>query len=520
MHKTFPLTFYFLIVISLSSMIVPYVSAQSIAVELWSNPLDVVDLAVSRDGNYIAVVNNEGIYLFNSTSSVPRWWYNASVGEDFRAVSISGDGSYVAAGNNSARLLYFNSSNTRLGKQTNPTWTSQDLGFNGLPWEDALDMSDDGNYVVCAQGSAGLFDFANCTTRSGYELPPSRVFIPVGLDITVLDINPNCSYIATGGSDNSIGFYALIRYADLAVLGGGQTTLVIQQISISDDAYALAAVDLGSTTYYWHSPTQNWTHSVPFGSVDVSADGDEVVAGSPNMGGLYFWSSARGRTGEQPETWTNLEGQPVYDVAISNDGRIIAATSTVKGNSTHKVYFLTSGNITIGEFDISSPATCLSMSGNGHITASGSGDEDSLHVFALTSTITANKWNDLNHNGVNDAGEPEIAGWKLTITCPNKTVSTLNSPASWKVTESGNYTITEELQTGWVQTTSAEVNLMIQLGDIPDTVWFGNHATVGGEILTTSILSQLTLGVSLIAVIAVAITYVLMKRRPIFVNKH
>jgi len=93
-------------------------------------------------------------------------------------------------------------------------------------------------------------------------------------------------------------------------------------------------------------------------------------------------------------------------------------------------------------------------------------------------TITADKFEDLDGDWMRDDGEPEIPGWQLTITCPNGTTSTLGSPASWVVKQGGKYTITEELRDGWVQTTASAVDIMVQSGDAPDTVWFGNFKQV------------------------------------------
>lgn len=90
-------------------------------------------------------------------------------------------------------------------------------------------------------------------------------------------------------------------------------------------------------------------------------------------------------------------------------------------------------------------------------------------------TITADKWNDLDGDGARDRDEPEIKGWKLTIRYPNGTTNTLYSPASWTVRQGGKYTITESEKSGWAHTTASSVDLVVQSGDTPSTVWFGNR---------------------------------------------
>ncbi len=97
-------------------------------------------------------------------------------------------------------------------------------------------------------------------------------------------------------------------------------------------------------------------------------------------------------------------------------------------------------------------------------------------------TITADKFNDLNGNGVKDAGEPEIAGWQLTLTGPAGGIlsgdATQGSPASWVLIKAGTYTVSEELQGGWTHTTAASVDVSVQSGSTPATVWFGNFKLV------------------------------------------
>ena len=95
-------------------------------------------------------------------------------------------------------------------------------------------------------------------------------------------------------------------------------------------------------------------------------------------------------------------------------------------------------------------------------------------------TITADKWDDLNGNAIKDPDEPSIVGWQLTLSGPADSIYsgavTQGSPASWVVKKGGTYTISEELQSGWVHTTPATVDVTVQSGDTPPKVWFGNFA--------------------------------------------
>jgi WD40 repeat protein len=143
--------------------------------------------------------------------------------------------------------------------------------------------------------------------------------------------------------------------------------------------------------YYWvdalglsGTPSSKWTSYQPFGCVDISSDGNEVVTGTlpPTPCGIHFWSNARVRPGPfEDETWTRHEGEFIMDVAISNDGSVIAASSHV--NPIYKMYLYDSNGASLGEFELGLSGLDVSMSGDGSIVAAGGGGDNTLHVFKL-----------------------------------------------------------------------------------------------------------------------------------------
>ena len=69
------------------------------------------------------------------------------------------------------------------------------------------------------------------------------------------------------------------------------------------------------------------------------------------------------------------------------------------------------------------------------------------------SEICGIKFNDLNHNGVKDPGEPGLAGWTITLT-PGILTTTTSATGSYCFTglTPGTYTVSEVQQPGWTQT--------------------------------------------------------------------
>jgi hypothetical protein len=134
-------------------------------------------------------------------------------------------------------------------------------------------------------------------------------------------------------------------------------------------------------------------------------------------------------------------------------------------------------------------------------------------TFLIAQGITIFKYHDLNGNGQFDEGEPGLDNWQFNITGPassiinpstNGTTSSLNgttsggpfSPGFFAVilVQSGNFTITETLQPGWVNTDpgggtlSKTVNVP---GGLPqdNTIRFGNLQLVPGTTVNVGITS-------------------------------
>ncbi len=58
---------------------------------------DVIPVAISRDGNYIAVGDGNGfLYLFHRSQSTPLW--NYKTGTSVHSLAFSSDGNYLVVG--------------------------------------------------------------------------------------------------------------------------------------------------------------------------------------------------------------------------------------------------------------------------------------------------------------------------------------------------------------------------------------------------------------------------------------
>lgn len=91
------------------------------------------------------------------------------------------------------------------------------------------------------------------------------------------------------------------------------------------------------------------------------------------------------------------------------------------------------------------------------------------------------KFEDLNGNGVADAGEAMLAGWEFNVTGPDSFNQTAVTGADGKILfafiEPGLYTITETVQADWVVTTPNPQTVEV-FENFVTSVYFGNQAAI------------------------------------------
>ena len=388
------------------------------AVLLWSDAMEVNDVAVSKDGKYLVAVNNTGVYYFASGDPNPRWWcLESDPAEDFMSVAISKDGEYVVAGQSSGYIYYFSDSKTAAGQRLLPTWKSEDL--HGPVEGDTLDMSENGEYVAVGGTGVNLYYFAACTGRLGASESPTW-FDGLGvLDIRTVRISSDGKYVAAGGTRSALlGFVAFYKDANAAPYptepawqAESSLESIAEDLALSDDGYSVVAVTVNVfSLHYWANatalsgdPGAAWTNVGNYLSVDVSLDGSKVVGGGVDFTSVHFWAGARTRAGSQTEDWVRLESLHVLDVALSGNGGIIAA-SGMTGPDGYKVYFLKSDGTVIGNYALEQFSPVVAMSGDGFTIAVGGPGYDSLYVFGLTLPKPVHNVNTgLNYTSIQDA---------------------------------------------------------------------------------------------------------------------
>ncbi|MFZ0431051.1 MAG: SdrD B-like domain-containing protein, partial [Acidobacteriota bacterium] len=95
--------------------------------------------------------------------------------------------------------------------------------------------------------------------------------------------------------------------------------------------------------------------------------------------------------------------------------------------------------------------------------------------------ICGAKYEDLNGNGIRDAGEPGIGGWTIDLTKPDgsteQEVTDAGGGFCFSDLEPGNYTVGEASRQGWIRTQpggSGRYTIGLESGQSRQDVWFGN----------------------------------------------
>jgi WD40 repeat protein len=362
---------------------------------LWSDPTDTLAIALSANGQYVVVGTFLEVRFYSRSSSTPLWIYSEL--STFTSVAISADGSYVAAG--SFGGVYFWANAKSLTGNPAPTWTSAIPG--GSIEHRCLAISDDGNYVAACGTGPNVFYWAGAAGMTGSNIATTWDF-SLAAQVEAIALSDDGNHVAAVGFSFNAG--GVLGYWNNAISLTGhnqQPTWRAQEpneqfvdVAISDDGNYVAVAGLASTAtiFYWAnaitrtgtSEPHTWAGGVdvPFASVDISCDGDSVIAGAevliePSIGGagvavagasadginrgsVYFWGAAQGLSGSPLPTWVYPTPLGVADVAINDAGTYMAA---VTSNLDTLYFFDKQGNLLWQDVDIRGDKLSISCDG-------------------------------------------------------------------------------------------------------------------------------------------------------------
>jgi WD40 repeat protein len=384
--------------------------------QLWSDAVGTNDIALSKDGNYVAVASGNQLRFYGRTSGTPLWTHTLSSG-DFRSVAPSADGDCVVAGislPDGGKVLFWKNSRTLTGNPAS-SWMSENLG--GGVYRRCLDISEDGNYVVACGTGRWVFYWANTKILSGADKPWTWRSVLFS-SVECVDLSSDGDYVAAGIVDYTLGDMAAYWKNTRTLTGNDRNPdwkssspdNSVSDVAISDDGnYIAVATGADLSVHYWANaksltgdPAHTWYYGsgTYFSSIDMSSDGNSVIASSgggvPNIapqkgdtskaalgvtgGVVYFWSGAKGLTGKpQNPTWTYATKARIHDVAIDDVGAYMAADANILIPG--EVYFFNSGGTLLWSYPIDL-ADKVSISGDGATLAVGTSAQDTGYLLS------------------------------------------------------------------------------------------------------------------------------------------
>lgn len=178
--------------------------------------------------------------------------------------------------------------------------------------------------------------------------------------------------------------------------------------------------------------------------------------------------------------------------AVTKDGKVVVGTRTVATNvlSMGRSYMPGSTKVSAFSYPLylrppsvsfvsSSIPAFVRMNPNGTmryaIIKSCGNIVPGVEYIEPTYTITINKFEDLNRDGVKNSNEPGLSGWIFDINGNGQshTLTTASDGSAQKSgLKAGTYLVTERQQSGWDSTTGGIKNVTITSSN--QTVWFGN----------------------------------------------
>lgn len=342
--------------------------------EIWAYDTgydQVEGIAISKDGNYVAVVTNVYIYLFSKDNKEPLWKFCTNcvvpkvIFTNMAGIAISADGEYIAADLQN-RLYFFNK------KSNKPLWT-KDTESSAL----GIDMSDDGSLIALGVANLnGKGDKILVYDKDGNKLWEYRASHP-GYDQTGNfyhpDMTPDGKYIAVSTGCPDRRAYIFSKEGDVLFRSEMLTyDSPVHESAISDDG-SLAAYsadhNLGKEIVFLFNREGKklWSFSSSQDStsrgVSISADGGYIAAGT-SAGNVYLFS----KNSDKP-LWKFSENvyTQIGEVKLNSDGSLLAAAGTSK-----KIYmFSRDSNKPLWEYKANTWVTKLDF--NGEYIVAGTG---------------------------------------------------------------------------------------------------------------------------------------------------
>ena len=265
---------------------------------------------IADNGEYIVGGCEQNLYLFKRESDIPLWSYKTEAGSVY-SVAISANGQYIAAGLSGANeALLFSRENST------PLWKYKAQGdVHGLA------LSGAGGYLAagshCPDRRAYLFQKESNNPMIGFVASE-------GSPVWSAAISSNGQY-AVYGLDSADSYPSIILFSpsQKTPLRRYTTEWWVRSLAMSSNGQYFAAGSGDHQVYLFNKdksqPLWKYKAGERVGAVSMSEDGSYIAAGSKDKN-IYLFS----RKSNQP-LWKYTSHHWINTVVVSGDGQYIAA---------------------------------------------------------------------------------------------------------------------------------------------------------------------------------------------------
>ncbi len=301
---------------------------QTQLIELWdhSTAADVVDVDISKDGNYIAAINISSVYFLGHSSNTTLWRYSPGIA--WSSLGISYDGMYIAAASGpTCRAYLLNKSQTT---PKTPMWSY----YHGSAVSPFLIAISDYRAAIAVAASTELLLF-----NKSYDSDPGNkeyewICTTIGGAINSIAVSSDGEKIVVGANDGYIYFLNTTKKTPKTYEWKFNTTSNVKKVdigyNIGKDMYLITCYNDDNEVYLLNSTYENpktamWNYTGSTGVVNdlvISDIGNYIVAGD-DSGYIHVLDDTY--SSNKKVVWTNkiLKDRIVKSVDISSDGRYI-----------------------------------------------------------------------------------------------------------------------------------------------------------------------------------------------------
>ncbi len=289
---------------------------------LWnySTTGNVLDVGISKDGEYIAAINSTSVYLFSKSSNKTLWSYPGSSGTPV-SLEISYNGKYIVFTDSEGDVYLLN--NTVESPKT-VMWKWQFAS----PFDADCAISPDGEKIAFVDGhDLHLFNNSYSSNKQ-----PEWIYNDIGFVPNKVAISPDGEKIAVANG-NYVDLFNTSLITPKTFEWRFDTSFSVKKVDIGYDyskkIYYIAAYNDDDVVFLLNSTVNNpktamWNYSVSTGIVNdlvISDLGNYIVAGE-DSGYIYVFNNTFS-TEKAPEWENKKDNREVKSVDISSDGKYI-----------------------------------------------------------------------------------------------------------------------------------------------------------------------------------------------------